>query len=132
MGSNGSYDPETGRTLRKFEWEYTGSTLCGIEIIKKKNDKESISLPPKSATPGSAYVMLDKDGNFKHYAEYGENQKMKLRLDYGMHGGKKSFHVHEYDENGRETTTVIASNEEGIIDEKLYNKYKKFLKGLDL
>jgi hypothetical protein len=131
MGSNGSFDPETGRILRNFGWMETGSTLCGVSVIKKKSDG-SISLPTKSATPGSAYVMLAKDGSFKHYAEYGENQKMKLRLDYGMHNGEKSFHLHKYNEDGSETTIIIASQNKGVVDERLYNKYKKFLKGIDL
>ena len=132
MGSNGSFDSETSKTLRKFQWEDTGKTISGIMVIKKKNAKSSVSLPTKSASPGSAYVMLDKDGIFKHYAEYGENQQMKLRLDYGVHGGKKSFHLHKYDQKGKETTTVIASRDDGVIDERLYNKYKKFLKGIKL
>ncbi|MBR5418708.1 hypothetical protein IK110_00420 [Candidatus Saccharibacteria bacterium] len=132
MGSNGSFDPETGRTLQKFEWNDTGKTLCGVMIIEKKNKNDSISLPTKSASPGSAYVMLNKDGLFKYYSEFGENQMIKLRLDYGVHKGRTSFHLHEYDENGNETTTVIASREEGVINEKLYNKYKNFLKGIKL
>ena len=132
MGSNGSFDAETGRTLRRFEWEETGKTLCGVKIIKKKDNNDSISLPTKSASPGSAYVMLSKDASFKHYAEYGENQKIRLRLDYGIHKGRKSFHVHKYDEKGGNTTTIIASSINGIVDEKLYNKYKKFLKGVKL
>ena len=131
MGSNGSFD-KSGKTLLTYEWEDTGEKLCGVKIIRKKDPKASIGLPGKSASPGSAYVMLDKDGNFKHYAEYGEDQKMKLRLDYGEHRGLKSFHLHIYDEDGKETTVIIASKEKGILNEELYNKYKKFLKGIDL
>ena len=133
MGSNGSFDQETGKTLQKFDWKDTGSTLCGIKIIKKKREGDSVGLPTKSASPGSAYVMLDKDGKFKHYAEYGEDQIIRLRLDYGTHNSKRSFHLHRYDRgiaNG--TITTIASHEKGIIDEELYNKYRRFLKGIDL
>ena len=119
MGSTGAF-LETGG-FKWQGWEDTGEKLCGLKILKKQtsNPNESQSLPLYSNTPGMAYVLLDEDGNFKQMIQYGE--------DY-----KESFLLHRWENGKRQKAEIIASKEEGIVNQELYNKFKKFLKGIDL
>lgn len=129
MGSTGAF-LETGG-FNTQEWEEAGK-MYGIKILKKKTKgKERQSLPLFSSTPGTAYILLNPDGSFKQFRQYGEDRKPLLDIDYGIHKGKLSLHIHHKRENGSEPD-IIASKEDGIVNERLYNKYKKFLKGVDL
>ena len=118
MGSTRAFLESGG--FKSKGWEENGR-MYGIKILKKKTKgKERQSLPPFPNTPGTAYILLNPDGSFKQFRQYGEDRKPLFDIDYGNHNGKD----HEPD--------IIASKEDGIVDKKLYNKYKKFLKGVDL
>ena len=132
MGSTGAF-LETGG-FKWQGWEDTGEKLCGLKVLKKKtsNPNESQSLPLYSDTPGTAYVLLDEDGNFKQMIQYGEDRRPEFELNYGPDDNKESFHLHRRENGKRQKAEIIASKEEGIVNQALYNKFKKFLKGIDL
>ena len=132
MGSTGAY-LETGGFKWKG-WEDTGEKLCDLRVLKKitTNSNETQALPFFSNTPGTAYVLLDEDGRFKQMIQYGENRKPALELNYGPDNNVESFHIHRWINGVRQKAEIIASKKEGIVNMALYNKYKSFLKGIDL
>ena len=132
MGSTGAY-LETGG-FKEQGWEEAGS-MYGVKILRKKTKgNEKQSLPPFSNTPGTAYVLLNPDGSFKQFCQYGEDRSLEFVIDYGRHGEKDpNLHIHRYKNGKRQSEPeIIASKEKGIINWTLYNKFKKFLKGVNL
>ena len=132
MGSTGAYLKTGG--FKEYGWEEAGS-MYGIKVLKKKTKgKEKQSLPPFSNTPGTAYVLLNPDGSFKQFCQYGEDRSLEFVRDYGRDGGKyPNLHIHRCKNGQRQgEPEIIASKEKGILNQALYNKYKKFLKGVDL
>ncbi len=132
MGSTGAF-LETGG-FSEQGWEDTGKKMYGIKVLEKINKSERSSLPPRSNTPGIAYIRLNKDGSFRQYRQYGEDRKPLFDIEYHGHRHVLSLHIHRYLSNGSRQADpdVIAYDKNRIIDEKLYNKYKKFLKGINL
>lgn len=132
MGSTGAYLKTGG--FKEYGWEEAGS-MYGVKVLKKKTKgKEKQSLPPFSNAPGTAYILLNPDGSFKQFCQYGEDRSLEFVIDYGRHGGKyPNLHIHRYKNSQRQgEPEIIASKEKGILNQALYNKYKKFLKGVDL
>ncbi|MBQ2622979.1 hypothetical protein IJG12_01515 [Candidatus Saccharibacteria bacterium] len=133
MGSSGSYLKSGGFTHQ--EWEQVGS-IKGVKVLKKNGTKEGIKggLPLYSNTPGTAYILLDADGKFSQFRQYSEDRKMKFDIDYGRHNSSYEYlHIHYYDKNGhKKKTEVIALPNNVIINKNLYEKYKGFLKGINL
>lgn len=80
--ANGSLDSELGRN-----WKTTG-TVGDIQIVQKKNSKESVKLPEESHTPNRIYAIFNKNGNdVQAIAKYGPD-------------GKKIWEIHTRDHNG--------------------------------
>lgn len=80
--ANGSLDSEFGRN-----WKTTG-TVGDIQIVQKKNSKESVKLPEESHTPNRIYAIFNKNGNdVQAIAKYGPD-------------GKKIWEIHTRDHNG--------------------------------
>lgn len=80
--ANGSLDSELGRN-----WKTTG-TVGDIQIVQKKNSKESVKLPEESHTPNRKYAIFNKNGNdVQAIAKYGPD-------------GKKIWEIHTRDHNG--------------------------------
>ena len=145
VGSSGAF-LETGG-FKEQGWEATGKKTHGIKVIKKiiisKKDKQS--LPLFSNTPGTAYILLDENGKFNIFRQYGEDRKALFDIEYGEHQHVLSLHIHRFDADGiREIDPDIIAYDKNhivdnymlryhnvIVDEKLYNKYKKFLKETD-
>ena len=128
MGSTGAFLVTGG--FKEQGWKEAGS-MFGIKILKKiaKTGKEKQSLPPFSNTPGTAYILLNPDGSFKQYRQYKEDRGIDFDIDYGKHGNEISLHIHRGRSGNFE---LIASKKQGIVNQELYNKFKKFLKGIDL
>lgn len=82
MGSTGAF-PKTGGFTEQ-NWQEAG-TFHGIKILIKKSSHEQPDLPFWSNTPGTGYLLLNKNGTFKQYRQYGENCKAIFDLDYGEH-----------------------------------------------
>ena len=131
MGSTGAFLKTGG--FGEQGWEDTKKRIAGIKVLRKLTEgNEKQSLPPYSNTPGTAYILLNSDGSFNQYRQYGENRYMEFDVDYGKHGNEVSLHIHYHTDKVREEPDIIASKKRGIVDKKLYNKFKKFLKGVDL
>lgn len=87
MGANGSHvngslESELGRN-----WKTTGN-VGDIQIVQKKNAKESVKLPEESHTPNRIYAVFNKKGDDVHaIAKYGPD-------------GKKIWEIHTRDHNG--------------------------------
>ena len=130
MGSTGAFLKSGGFSVEG--WEETGQTIYGLKVLKKKDMKpnEPPALPLFSNTPGTAYIILDHKGAFKQMMEYGENRRPILELDYGPDRNVMSLHIHEWKDGVRQKAKVIAMPGGKIVDNKLYNKYRKLLKGL--
>lgn len=132
MGSTGAFLETGGFTEQK--WEEVGKRMYGIKVLKKVNKSERPSLPPRSNTPGTAYILLDKNSNYNIFRQYGEDRKPLFDIEYGEHKHILSLHIHHFYSDGSRQTEpdIIAYNKNHIVNKKLYNKYEKFLKGTKL
>lgn len=80
--ANGSIESELGRN-----WKTTG-TVGDIQIVQKKNSKESVKLPEESHSPNRIYAIFNKKGSdAQAIAKYGAD-------------GKKIWEIHTRDHNG--------------------------------
>ena len=87
MGANGSH--ANGSTYSEIgrKWKTIGS-IGDIQIIQRKNPKESNKLPEESHTPNRIYAIFEKDGSdVKAIAKYGPD-------------GKKEWEIHTTDHDG--------------------------------
>ena len=132
MGSSGSYLKSGGFSSR--EWEQVG-TINGIKVLKKIGTKKRSkgNLPFYSNTPGTAYILLNSDGKFSQFRQYGEDRMPEFDIDYGRHDSDKPYlHKHTYKGKVRSKPTPITKEDGDIIKKDLYEKYKGFLKGINL
>ena len=133
MGSSGAFLNSGGFTEQK--WQEVG-TFRKIKILQKTNanQNKAPSLPPLSSTPGTGYLLLNKNGEFRQFRQFDENRKPVFDLDLGKHNNQISLLLHQYKNGVRNSNNpiIIASKEEGIINKALYNKYKPLLKGVKL
>lgn len=99
MGGNGSYasgstNSEAGRAYK------TVGTIGDIQILEKKNPKDSHSLPEESHTPNRIYAEIRSDGkDVGKIAKYDSEGKKIWEVHTTPHHGLKE-HYHEW-ENGR-------------------------------
>lgn len=123
MGSRGSF-LESGGFSTSARW-LTIDYVDGIKVLAPKDPKASISLPERSNTPGTAYVSYRKDGTFDQYIVFDANRMPVYRIDYGMHRGRKSLHIHYY--KGGNTLPNPSDLKKG---DPLYEKHKRLFKGV--
>ena len=123
MGSRGSF-LESGGFSTPAKW-HTVDYVKWIKFLAPKDPKASISLPERSNTPGTAYISYRKDGTFDQYITFGENRLPVYRIDYGMHRGKKSLHIHYY-KNGNTLPNPLDLKQ----GDPLYEKHKYLFKGV--
>lgn len=132
MGSSGSY--LKGGGFSSQEWEQVG-TINGVKVLKKAGAKEGTkgNLPFYSNTPGTAYILLNSDGTFSQFRQYGEDRMPEFDIDYGRHDSDKPYlHKHTYKGKVRSKPIPITNEDGDIINKDLYEKYKGFLKGIKL
>ncbi len=121
MGSRGSF-LESGGFSAPSRWHTIGY-VNGIKVLSPKNPQASLSLPERSNTPGTAYVLYGKDGTFKQFIIFGNDRKPVYQIDYGIHQGKKSLHVHFFSKNGdRKKPKLLRPHHH------LYKKHKELFK----
>ena len=123
MGSSGSF-LENGGFSTPARW-HTVDYIDGIKVLAPKDPKASISLPERSNTPGTAYVSYRKDGTFDQYIVFDANRMPVYRIDYGMHRGKKTLHIHCY-KNGN----ALPNPPDLKKGDPLYEKHKRLFKGV--
>ena len=125
MGSRGSF-LESGGFSTPAKW-HAVDYVDGIKVLEPKNAKASVSLPERSNTPGTAYISYRKDQNqtFCQLRVFGKDRVPTYDIDYGMHQGKLSLHVHYYNGGVRSKDPVILHK-----GDPLYEKYKKIFRGV--
>lgn len=123
MGSRGSF-LESGGFSAPARWQTVGY-VEGIKVLAPKDPKASISLPERSNTPGTAYISYRKDGTFNQYIVFDESRMPIYRIDYGIHRGRKSLHVHYY-----KAGNTLPNPSELKQGEPLYEKHKLLFKGV--
>lgn len=124
MGSRGSFR-ESGGFGTPAKW-HTVDYIDGIKVLAPKDSNASLTLPERSNTPGTSYVLYRKDGNFAQLRVFNENRIPEFDIDYGMHDGKKSLHIHYY-------TDGIRSKQPEFLHhgDALYEKYKILFIGVE-
>ena len=121
MGSRGSF-LESGGFNTPHKWD-TIDYIDGIKVLAPKDKKASMSLPERSNTPGTSYVIYRKDGTFDQLRVFGADRIPQFDIDYGMHQGKKYLHVHYYEDGIRSSRPVELHH-----SDILYRKYKSLFK----
>lgn len=125
MGSRGSF-LESGGFSAPAKWHTVGY-VDGIKVLAPKNPKASPNLPERSNTPGTAYLLYRKDGEFDQLRAFGNNRMPIFDIDYGVHRSKKTLHIHYYI-NGLRTKNAVILHP----GDTLYEKYKSLFKGVKL
>jgi len=106
----------------------TVDIINGVKVLEKINDKSSAGLPEESHT-SSAYIMLNRNGQFRMYREYDANHYLKFEIAFHPEpkidpSRKPVLHVHEYQPNDFSKRAVRA------LTSAEYEKYKGFFKGV--
>ena len=123
MGSRGSF-LESGGFKTPAKW-HTVDYVEGIKVLAPIDSKASLNLPERSNTPGTSYLLYRKNGDFDQLRVFGEDRIPQFDIDYGVHNGKKTLHVHYY------TNGVRDKNPKTLHPgDSLYGKYKRLFKGV--
>ena len=123
MGSRGSF-LESGGFSTPARW-HTVDYVEGIKVLELKASNSSRSLPERSNTPGTSYLLYRKNGNFDQLRVFNENRMPRFDIDYGVHDGKKTLHVHYFTDGKRSKTPENLHS-----GDALYEKYKKLFRGV--
>lgn len=127
MGSRGAF-LESGGFSAPAKW-HTVDYVEGIKVLVPKNPKASYNLPERSNTPGTAYLLYRKNGDFDQLRIFGEDRMPIFDIDYGVHNGKKTLHAHYYINEKRAEGDDIKLLHKNDL---LYEKYKYLFKGVSL
>lgn len=111
---NGKYERQLWKTDESVK------KICGIKVLKRI-DGGSVSLPYCSVKPGTSYISLRKDGMFDQLRVYGMDKLPLFDIEYGKHRGKKSLHVHFFENGKRLNPTILSPGD------NLYEKYRLIL-----
>jgi hypothetical protein len=123
MGSRGSF-LESGGFRAPAKW-HTSDYVDGIKVLVPNDPKASLSLPERANTPGTAYASYHKDGTFSQFILFDEKRMPVYRIDYGLHRGKKSLHVHYYKDGNTLPNPLVLKK-----GQPLYEKHKHLFKGV--
>lgn len=124
MGGRGTF--ASGNNT-PYAYETVG-TIAGVKVLQKLDKRASGGLP-EEAHSSSAYIMLNKDGDFRMYREYDNNHYLRLEIAYHPEktidpSRKPVLHIHEYKPGDFSNRTARPLTQEE------YEKYKKFFKGI--
>lgn len=123
MGSRGSF-LESGGFSAPAKW-HTVDYIDGIKVLEPKDPTASLSLPERSNTPGTSYLLYRKNGDFDQLRVFGGDRIPQFDIDYGMHDGKKFLHVHYYTNGKRgKCPNILRPGSD------LYEKYKSLFRGV--
>lgn len=125
MGSRGSF-LESGGFSAPAKW-HTVDYVEGIKVLAPKDSKASMNLPARSNTPGTLYLSYRKDGVFDQLRVFGKDRIPQYDIDYGVHQGEKSLHIHYYENEVRSKEPIKIK-----VGDKVYEKYKNLFKGVKL
>lgn len=121
MGSTGSM-LESGGFKVPNQW-HTVDYIDDIKVVAPNEGNNNHGLPAISNTPGTKYILMDKDNNFHQLKKYGDNRKPLYDIDYGWHNHKLTFHIHYY-KNG------VKQSKDYHVPQSLILKYYNIFKGV--
>lgn len=124
MGGRGTF--ANGNSV-PYTYEAVGE-IDGVKVLQKIDKKASGGLP-EEAHSSTAYIMLNKEGNFRMYREYDQNRYLRFEIAYHPEkyiepSRKPVLHVHEYKSND------FSNRKARPLTSEEYKKYKKFFKGV--
>ena len=93
MGGKGTYS--TGQSPA-YTYE-TVDKIGEVKVLEPIDKSQARKLPEESHTPGTSYVLLDKDGVFHQYREYNDNHEIVFEIGYHHEsslGEGDVLHVH--------------------------------------
>lgn len=119
MGSRGSF-LEGGGFSTPAQWHTVGYEN-GIKVLRPKDPLQPLSLPPRSNTPGTTYLLYSDNGELKQIRVFGPDRVPQYDIDYHLYHGKMWLHKHNYINGERTKEHLPLSSQE-------YAKYSRFLK----
>ena len=124
MGGRGTF--ASGNNVA-HSYETVGK-IDGVKVLQKLDKRASGGLP-EEAHSSSAYIMLNKDGDFRMYREYDDNHYLRFEIAYHPEkdidpSRKPVLHVHEYKPGN------FSDRAARPLTKQEYEKYKKYFKGL--
>ncbi len=118
--ANGSLESELGRKWR------TTATIGEIQIVQKKNFRESVKLPEESHTPNRIYAIFNKKGDdVQAIAKYGADGKKIWEIHTRDHNGLGA-HYHPC-ENGHPKTSINSKGHQENVALELDDQKKAIL-----
>lgn len=130
MGGRGTYS-------RGNMVAYTYTTIGkihGVKVLQPKDGMKAFKLPEESHTAGNRYLLLDKDGVFHQYREYGKDHKVVLEIGYHHEkslGKGDVLHIHVHQKPGIEFHGDFSTIKRKLTRSE-YAKYRKFFKGVKI
>ena len=119
MGGRGAF-LESGGFSTPNLW-HSISYIYGIKILVPRKEGKSLSLPERSNTPSTSYLIYKPDGTFKQMRIFDSERKPVYDIDYHIVNGKLILHKHIYKNGIRGAEHIPLTQEE-------HKKYDKFLK----
>ncbi|MEG0836054.1 MAG: hypothetical protein RR063_07880 [Anaerovoracaceae bacterium] len=124
MGGRGTF--AAGNSV-SYRYETVGK-IDGIKVLQKLDKNASGGLP-EEAHPSSAYIMLNKEGEFRMYREYDSNHYLRFEIAYHPEKNidssrKPVLHIHEYQPGD------FSNRQARPLTKMEYEKYKKYFRGL--
>ena len=130
MGGRGGFIKEGG--FSKYRYEVV-DFVDGVKVLEPKDKSETHTLPERSNSPCTSYMCYykkkhkDDEDVFKQYIIFDRNRMPIYRIDYGVHQGPKSLHVHYYKDGD-----IIGKPKRLQPGDELYEKHKRLFKGVEL
>jgi hypothetical protein len=124
MGSRGSF-LERGGFSTPAKW-HTVNYVDGFKVLSPKDPKASMSLPDRSNTPRTSYLLYRKNGDFDQLRVFGDDRTPQFDIDYGNHHHQKSLHVHYFVDGKRSKNPEIIRP-----GDTLYEKYRTLFRGVN-
>ncbi len=131
MASRGSVAKNGHVTTDEYIYVYdeygNQVTVYGAKVFEGQNSNHG--LPDYAHTPGSIYIKLDAEENFRELREYDDKGFPILEIGYHRErpltgNNEKVLHYHTFDKDlGRHMGGIISPTEHSDI----YKKYKKYL-----
>lgn len=125
MGGRGTF--ANGRTVA-YRYETVG-TVNGTKVLQKKDKRESAGLP-EEAHSSSAYILLNRNGEFKRYRKYAPDHTPLFDIDLHpepkITGDRNNvYHIHFYRNGVRDLVGRRSTDEEYRLYQPILEEGRK-------
>lgn len=114
----------------------TVDKIEGVKVLKGINGEHSL---PETAHSSSAYIKLDRNGNFREMRLYDKNHCLYMEIAYhkedSLTGNNQVpiLHYHTYDSNfSMSKDAPFYRSDAMILPNDLKEKYKKYFRGIKI